>query len=76
MFNSLCVLGLTIGLVVSQPSGGSPAEVNFTVFVLPESTRIRSGSLVCREGCFLDSRGPECRLLLRRKHGNDGSAAT
>jgi len=34
LLNSLCVLGLTIGLVVSQPSGGSPAEVNFTVFVV------------------------------------------
>jgi hypothetical protein len=34
LFNSLCVFGLTIGLVGSQPSGGSPAEVNFTVFVV------------------------------------------
>ena len=34
LFNSICVFGLTIGLVVSQPSGGSPAEVNFTVFVV------------------------------------------
>ena len=34
LLNSLCVLGLTIGLVVSQPSGGSPSEVNFTVFVV------------------------------------------
>jgi hypothetical protein len=34
LLNSLCVFGLTIGLVVSQPSGGSPAKVNFTVFVV------------------------------------------
>lgn len=34
LFNSLCVFGLTIGLVVSQPFGGSPSQVNFTVFVV------------------------------------------
>ena len=31
---SLPVLALTIGLIASQPSGGSPAKVNFTFFVV------------------------------------------
>ena len=34
LFNSFCVFGLTIGLVASQPSGGSPAKVNFPLFVV------------------------------------------
>jgi Membrane-associating domain len=58
ILTSIPVFGLTVGLIASQPSGESPAKVNFIIFVVIFSYLCWLISLPYPRGSLGDSRDP------------------